>query len=623
MDRRSLFIFDCITTNYVRDALRSLLNSTSNRMRIIFIVPHACVNQQVDERSFIYKLHLRSDDETWALFTHTLKVSIPAELLKLKSKILRTCGGLPKVIVELAGILSHTTMEEWSTVLEQLNQDEEPWSEPLHEIYKNMPLYLRRCLFYFGLFPKDFNIPARRLIVLWVAEGLGWKENIDEPPEQVSESCLEELVSQNVVQVTKEANFLQGHSSPRTSIVRRVADHLDSRDGTFDVIHRENKPSSSMYSCSREVISFLSFDTRDGSKPGQEIGDFLELCISRKCLFDLQVLDLEHVFQPKLPETTAKLTRLKYLGLRWTCLKKLPSFICKLLNLQTLDLKRTSIDTLPSSIWLMEKLRHLYLDKRNSCRFVCRPNGRSFMDLWTLWGLFVDEESPVKDGLDTIMNIRKLGLACRLMSSRQEAMFSQLEAVANWVQKLEHLQRLRLKSYDQSNQPWELPLKSLSGHSCLTSIYLVGKLKYQSIVSEFPQKIIEITLSASGLTEDPMQMLDKLPNLKFLRLLSKSYTRETMLCSAKGFPELRVLKLWELESLEDWNMQEGAMPRLKDLEIRSCKNLRNLPNGLQYMSTLYLFKLSKMPRELIDKIKDDQGIEHAKIAHIRNVFIKD
>ncbi|MCI73746.1 disease resistance protein, partial [Trifolium medium] len=52
-------------------------------------------------------------------------------------------------------------------------------------------------------------------------------------------------------------------------------------------------------------------------------------------------LDLERVYKPKLPNCIARLSRLRYLGLRWTYLESLPSSISKLLKLQTLDLKHT------------------------------------------------------------------------------------------------------------------------------------------------------------------------------------------------------------------------------------------------------------------------------------------
>ena len=70
----------------------------------------------------------------------------------------------------------------------------------------------------------------------------------------------------------------------------------------------------------------------------------------------------------------------------------------------------------------------------------------------------------MKDGLDRLINLRKLEVAFQLTNSQHEAMSSQLDAVAEWVQNLNHLQSLRLKVSDEKNQPWDLDLRPLSGH---------------------------------------------------------------------------------------------------------------------------------------------------------------
>ena len=327
--------------------------------------------------------------------------------------------------------------------------------------------------------------------------------------------------------------------SQSTGLICRLADHLDKEDVSFDHIHGDyNTATTSLTPQNRHVISLLSFDTREGSKPGEDIGNFLHRCISTSFLLLLRVLDLENVFRPKLPGELAKLTRLRYLGLRWTFLEMIPPSVSKLQNLQTLDLKHTSINTLPNSIWKMQQLRHLYSSESYLTEFMPQPKAIFPTTLQTLWGLFIDKETPVKDGLDKLVNLRKLGLTCQLMPSQQGTMLLQLEAVADWILKLNRLGSLRLKSVDTNNQPWDLVLKPLSGHRDLSSLYLLGRLKNPAILSEFPESLIDLTLSGSELSEDPIQKLDKLPNLKFLRLLTKSYIGKNMLCSSGGFPKL-------------------------------------------------------------------------------------
>ena len=83
-----------------------------------------------------------------------------------------------------------------------------------------------------------------------------------------------------------------------------------------------------------------------------------------------------------------------------------------------------------------------------------------------------------------------------------------------------------------------------------------------------------------------MQSLDKLPNLKSLKLFAKSYLGNSMLCSLGGFPQLRVLKLWKLDQLGEWSVEKGALPALRDLEIRYCERLPMLPAELQHRTFL-------------------------------------
>ena len=302
----------------------------------------------------------------------------------LKDKIVRKCGGLPLLIIKLAETLSHkdATIEEWSTVLQQFHHDQQQlWSNTLYKIHKDLSLYMRRCLFYFTLFPKDFDIPERRLMALWAAEDLVQPEGENETPEDVAERCLNMLIAQGMVQVTKkklngnvkmvrlpdalrqywlskaqQATFLGIHTDTRselslgTSRLRRLVDHLDKEDVSFDHIHSDYNTTTSLAPYYEDVLSFISFDTRKESQPGEDLGNFLHQSISSGCFLVLLVLDLENVFRPKLPEAIGKLTGLRYFGLRSTFLEILPSSISKLQNVQTLDMKHTSINTLPDSI---------------------------------------------------------------------------------------------------------------------------------------------------------------------------------------------------------------------------------------------------------------------------------
>ncbi|RVW25363.1 hypothetical protein CK203_108180 [Vitis vinifera] len=278
----------------------------------------------------------------------------------------------------------------------------------------------------------------------------------------INTRCNEDLVQ-------PEARMkLQKMLQKGTNKIRRLVDHLDKEDISFDHIHGNHNTTSStsLTPYYEDVLSFLSFDTRKESKPGEEVETF---------------------FVKAYPVV---------LGLRSTFLEILPSSISKLQNVQTLDMKHTCINTLPNSIWKLQQLRHLHLSESCRSKLMLQHDTNIPTILQTLCGLLVDEETPVRDGLD------------------------------------------RLKSIDESNQPWDLELKPLVSLVNLSYIYLLGRLRNPSIMSQFPYSLIDLTLSGSGLVEDPMQSLDKLPNLRSLKLLAKSYLGKNMLCSLGGFPQL-------------------------------------------------------------------------------------
>lgn len=618
---RYIIVFNGVCSTEFRDLMEKAFPDTSQGSRIIVTTTNIGAAPRAGPNKFTLKLALLTDDHSWELFTRTLGMCVlpESDLMKLRRKILRTCGGLPLYIKELGRQLSSAepTSEAWSRVIESFNGQQKPWLDS--SVISDFPLNLRRCLQYFEKFPPEFEIPVRRLIALWVAEGLvrGGRD----PPENIAKRILAELIDRNMVQVTerkltgevkaccmplalRELNLKEEIRSYNRPRVTRLADHLDQQDSSFKHIHGDssNLSDSELRAHYEHTSSFLSFDTREGSKPGEEIGNFLDRCVSSGCFLLLRVLDLERVFRPKLPQDIGKLILLSYLGLRWTFLETLPSNVSQLLGLQTLDVKHTYISKLPSSIWKMENLRHLYLNESYRCRFPARPSHTYLKNLQTLWGVFIDEESPVKDGLDTLTNLKKLGLASRLMSSHQLKMQSRLKAVADWVQKLDELESLRLKSYNEEGKPWDLPLKSLSSLSNLSSMYLLGRIENEFISSGLPQGLTYLTLSGSGLTSDPMHVLRNLRNLKFLRLLSGSFEGKIMLCSSGGFLQLQVLKLWKLEELEELVVEEGALPELRDLEIRSCVSLKAIPKGLQNVSTLKELKLSKMSDEFMNNV---------------------
>ncbi|KAK2640865.1 hypothetical protein Ddye_022628 [Dipteronia dyeriana] len=644
---RYFIVLDDFMKKEYWDTLQAAFPDISNGSRIIITTPNKDVALHASSIK-PFELQPLSDEAGWEFFK--TKVQVPDELETIGKAIVRRCMGIPQMISETGASLSlspeEATVEQWKRKLEELKRDQASRYEALSEAANTLPSNLKQCLFYFGLFKEDYNIPARRLVVLWVAEGLVRQErNNEESPESIAEKRLKKLVEQDMIQVVKRrpdgrvktcrmhiilrdlweskaknANFfhIDSNSTSSATEIRRLADHLDKEYVCFPHIHGNDRANISDFkSHYKNLCTFLSFDTREGDIPGDDIGNFLYEGIFRSCFQGLRVLDLERVFRPKLPESIGKLTHLRYLGLRWTYLERLPTSINNLLNLQTLDLKNTYISVIPSSLWQMRQLRHLYLSENYRSRFVGPKGASSLTNLQTLWGAFVDDEVSV-DGLKWLTNLRKLGLVFQL-----EALQPQMILVRR-ILRMKSLESLRLVSIDKSVKPSSIYFDSLSDLENLSSLYLLGKLENISdmyLPVNLPGKLTDLTLSLSKLDKDPMEELGQLQNLKILKLFCNAYSKSVMRCRRGSFPELRVLKLWKQENLEEWFLYEGSLKVLRELEIRRCENLKEIPHGIEHLLLLRSLTLTDMPKDFTARVKKNQGKDWEKIAHVPSLNI--
>ncbi|XP_030969592.1 probable disease resistance protein At1g58602 [Quercus lobata] len=634
--RKYLVVLDKISSKQTWDTLKEAFRDKISESKILLTTRDKSVALHVDLTSIMYPLKLRTQEESWDLFKQMVRFQaepsrpdhgLSPEFKKLAEKVVGRCGGLPSSILNHGYLLSgkEVTSKDLSRVLEHVTPNQIPWSENLETNAKDLPQNLSQCLSYFGQFPKDTKISSRRLVVLWVAEGLVEQSgDKQEPLKSVAEKYLSELIKRNLVQEVerklngrvKTCSFpsalreLWLRENPSSGFDQHVLYYTIEKDSSFG--GNINSSTPNILQSYRNPLSMLCFDTHEGDKPGEAFGDYLKKGIASGHLLHLKVLDLEHVFRPQLPKSIGKLIQLTYLGLRWTYLENIPSSIGNLVNLETLDVKHTYIRTLPSSIWKLKKLQNLYMSEiyrskiehqpERKCK--CNQRNKKFLqNLQILRGAFVDKESPLKDAFNMMKNLQILDLSFQLEWSQQKAL-------AESLVELKHLQKLTLKSFDEMGQPQDLYVTQLSGLVDLHYLSLYGKLKNPSIVitiNGLPQSLTELTLSASRLSNDPMPELEKLHNLKSLCLYSASYTGKQMVCSSGGFPQLKILKLWMLQELEEWKMKEQAMPSLKQVEIRSCKKLK-VPDttDLRHLKTLRELKLKNMPVDFSKTIENNK-----------------
>ncbi|XP_054796738.1 putative disease resistance RPP13-like protein 3 [Prosopis cineraria] len=160
-------------------------------------------------QQFVYQLPSLSKEQSWELLSKRVFMGeqCPHELEDLGRKMAESCDGLPLSIVVLAGILAkqERSKASWFYVagneIWHLFQQKVECTDILAISYKFLPKHLKPCFLYVGNFPEDFKICVRKLIRLWIAEGLIPKDTGNKQPEDVAEYYFMELIDRNLIQV--------------------------------------------------------------------------------------------------------------------------------------------------------------------------------------------------------------------------------------------------------------------------------------------------------------------------------------------------------------------------------------------------------------------------------------
>lgn len=627
-EKRYMVVLDDMWKCDVWFDLKAAFPDENNGSRIIITTRFKEVAQYADLRVPPRVLSPLNDEDSWRLFSMKLCCSewkscsgLPPWAEDIGRKILKKCGGLPLAIVVIAGLLSRKdpTFNEWLKVFQslhwQLRQDPMQCEEILYLSYKDLPYYLKPCFLYFGLFPEDFEISANRLMLLWIAEGFVVPRG-QEPLEDVAEDYLEELISRSMIEVVKRKSNGKIKTCHAHDLLRELAISKAKEDRFLDVIHGDTR------------VDYLSRSRRlaiqSGLFPVTKNTHILRalLCFDLnetgfgqlKKLKLLRVLYLEGVYLSHLDSAIGNLIHLRYLGLRGTWLKKLPSSVKYLMNLQTLDLRSTLISPIPRAIWNLHYLRNLYFNKLKEMT-INPPRNAALTCLQNLQGICIGVKTQVKNGLDKLTNIRELELHGEL--------FGHEAALANWISMSNNLICLKLKArttekieeFNITNVSIPLSLMLSANHFCLSKLHLRGFVRELCDIAEFPPNLTELSLQGTNLMNDPMPKLEKLPNLRILKLKRSSYVGRELVCSSGGFPQLHFLKL-SFVSLEKWIIEDGALCNLKQLEIIECKKLKIVPRGLQPVTSLRELKLGFLPYEFGLKVKDREGENWYRIYQV-------
>ncbi|RVW93280.1 Disease resistance protein RPP13 [Vitis vinifera] len=123
------------------------------------------------------------------------------------------CNGLPLAIIVLGGLLSKNMSHiEWKKVHDNISaylakEDQKGVMTVLNLSYIDLPSYLKPCFLHLSLFPEDYVISTRKLLLWWIAEGFVLEQD-QQSMKDMAEVYFNELINRNLIQVAKEKNFI-------------------------------------------------------------------------------------------------------------------------------------------------------------------------------------------------------------------------------------------------------------------------------------------------------------------------------------------------------------------------------------------------------------------------------
>lgn len=417
--KRYLVVLDDLWNLADWDDLKAAFPEKKNGSRILLTTRFKDVALYADSKSSPHELSLMNDEDCWKLFSKMLQsvwessASLPPWAEEVGQQMLRRCGGLPLAIVVLGGLLSRkdASFNEWQKVFQsmhwQLRQEPMRYGDILAMSYRDLPHYLKACFLYFGLFPEDFEISARRLMLLWVAEGFVLPRG-QQPLEDVAEDYLEELIGRNMVQVAKRKSNGRIKACRMHDLLRDLSISIAKEEHFLDIIHGGVSADSTTRGRRLGIHSGEISITKNTPKARSLLCfDLVESNFKARKVKLLRVLDLEGNYLTQLDSGIGNLIHLRYLSLRGTWLKWLPSTIGYLVKLQTLDLRSTLISPIPLAIWKLQNLRFLYFNELKEM-VVDPPKDVALTHLQTLTGLCISQKSRIENGLDKLTNIREL-----------------------------------------------------------------------------------------------------------------------------------------------------------------------------------------------------------------------
>ncbi|KAJ1685425.1 hypothetical protein LUZ63_016815 [Rhynchospora breviuscula] len=606
-EKRYLIVFDDVWAEDLWENIKNVMPDKSKGSRVLITTRFENVAKMADTKYDPYKLSALDDEQSLKLF---LRQAVPKrhqcldgptdELKNLAKGFIAKCKGLPLALIVLGSLLSTKSYDfhEWKKLFDTMSWqvDGSKCIDVIATSYEYLPLAKKLCFLYFAAYPEDQKIEIKHLLRIWVAERLIPQEDT-RTLEETAMCFLEDLIQRSMVQVSYKLHdgsimHCRVHDVLRDLAIQKA------KEMNFLIVCSKPDDWKSCNKARRVAINY-------SSNVNELMGDYANPNIRSLLLFGKSNLDcskyrvlrvlgcLRWQSENKIVvlQTFKGLPHLRYLKLNSKIKGKEHEFgewIRDMRYLETLDLEQSEHADLSKWIWQVKTLRHAILyGQFNQYNTQGPPISVDLSNLRTLVHVNYCKARQAL-GSPNITEVRDLNIKVH------EKYFSKEELIT-LLHKLGHLVHLVIKGISAidlgkiiwKDFPFYKNLKALEileksevfdgdGNEGVLISNIDGNNKILILSDDtLPPHLTSLDLSGFNFVSDPMSVLQKLQYLKDLTI--KGSRKAKVLswkfrCSAGGFKQLEKLSISNLE-VDEWEIETGAMPMLKELDVYNCDPL--------------------------------------------------
>ncbi|GLT44772.1 hypothetical protein SLA2020_186490 [Shorea laevis] len=552
----------------------------------------------------VHHLEKLTDEDCWSIIKQRAFVSssFSLELEGIGRDIASKCRGLALVANVIGGSLcNNRKKDDWLSV----KDNSEVWGSieeangvlrVLQLSFNRLPTTaLKQCFAFCSIFPKDSVMEKEMLIQLWMAGG--FLQPFHGSPlemEDIGDKYFNALSSYSLFQDAKRDSYGNIIACKMHDLVHDLAQFV-SKSQTLILEDGSGRNILASIRHLNVISDKVTAATRFGDAIKKLRTLFSQVDVFRSMstsLRNVRALSFCNANIDELPAFLGKMKHLRFLDVSETKIKELPKFITKLYHLQTFRFMNCGEIKRPlKEIWDLVNLRHIYFNDEK-----LMPAGIGRLTCLKTLQLFVVgqqrghqiEELGCLTQLRGKLEIRNLDM----IKDKEKAMEARLS-------EKDAIEELQLVFGEESNGSEDRCkhdkniLEGLQPHSNLKGLivkYYYGKScpSWMLETNNFLKNLMFMTFSACC-------WLESIPSLS----LSEEATVEINYCkNLKSIADssLQKLIIVECEELVEVEVGPVAMKSLKQIHIKSCGKLVNLPmiSKLQSLEVLELQQCTKL-----------------------------